>query len=68
MYVFFKILGTLKEVYKLCEVCELRRVGVCGVCVLLWCKVEEKGQESVLSLDLWPKGLNDNSVFMYFTF
>lgn len=33
MYVFFKILGTLKEVYKLCEACELRRVGVCGVCV-----------------------------------
>lgn len=33
MYVFFKILGTLKEVYKLCEACEPRRVGVYGVCV-----------------------------------
>lgn len=30
---FFKILGTLKELYKLCEVCEPRRVGVYGVCV-----------------------------------
>ena len=30
---FFKILGTLRVVYKLCEVCEPRRVGVCGACV-----------------------------------
>lgn len=39
-----------------------------GLCIVVWCKIEERGQESVLSLDLWPKGLNDNSVFMYFTF